>query len=81
MHSWKKISLTEGLERSLPGHQVDCILINGWTATVLVRPPKSDSMFCTTGINLAKLADSSSVQKLADEIIFEVDMSKGGRAG
>jgi hypothetical protein len=80
MHSWKKISLTEGLQRNLPGHQVDCILINGWTATVFVRQLEHDSMFCTTGINLAKLADSSSIQKLADELVFEIDMS-GGRAG
>jgi hypothetical protein len=81
MHSWKKISLTEGLERSLPGHQVDCILINGWTATVFVRQPEHESLFCTTGIDLAKLADSSSVQQLADEITFEVDMSKDRSAG
>lgn len=81
MHSWKKISLTEGLEKSLPGHQVDCVLINGWNATVFVRHPEHDSMFCTTGINLAELSDSSSVQKLADELIFEIDMSKAGKAG
>ena len=80
MHSWKKISLTEGLEQSLPGYQVDCILINGWTATVFVRQPEHESLFCTTGINLAKLADSSSIQKLADELVFEIDMTKGGRA-
>ncbi|KJZ58585.1 MULTISPECIES: hypothetical protein [Pseudomonas fluorescens group] len=81
MHSWKKMSLTEGLERSLPGHQVDCILVNGWTATILVRQPDHDAMFCTTGINLATLADAPSIQKLADELVFEIDMSKGGRAG
>ncbi|ONH50956.1 hypothetical protein BLL36_23900 [Pseudomonas cedrina subsp. cedrina] len=81
MHTWKKISLTEDLERSLPGHQVDCILINGWTVTVFVRQPEYEAMFCTTGINLAKLADSSCVQKLAEEIAFEIDMSKGGIAG
>jgi hypothetical protein len=81
MHSWKKISLTEGLEQSLPGHKVDCVLINGWTATVFVRQPDTESMFCTTGINLAKLADSSSVQQLAKEITFEVDMSRNRSAG
>ncbi|CRM26571.1 MULTISPECIES: hypothetical protein [Pseudomonas] len=81
MHSWKKISLTEDLQRSLPGHQVDCILINGWNATVFVRQLEHDSMFCTTGINLAQLTDNSSIQKLADELVFEIDMSKGGRVG
>ncbi len=81
MHCWKKISLTEDLERSLPGHQVDCILINGWTATVFVRQPEYGSMFCTTGIDLAKLANSASVHQLAEELVFEIDMSKGGKAG
>lgn len=75
MHSWKKISLTEGLERSLPGHQVDCVLINGWTATVFVRQPEYGSMFCTMGINLAKLADRSSVQRLAEDLVFEIDLA------
>ncbi|MCJ7958657.1 MAG: hypothetical protein MUW57_19465 [Pseudomonas sp.] len=81
MHSWKKISLTEGLERNLPGHHVDCVLVNGWTATVFVRQPEHDSMFCTTGINLAKLADNSSIQQLTEELVFEIDMSKGRGAG
>lgn len=81
MHSWKKISLTEGLELSLPEHKIDCVLINGWMATVFVRHPQNKSMFCTTGINLAKLADSSSIQQLADEIAFEVYMSKKRSGG
>ncbi|WP_431036916.1 hypothetical protein [Pseudomonas yamanorum] len=80
MHSWKKISLTEDLEQSLPGHQVDCVLINGWTATVFIRQPEYGSMFCTTGIDLAKLVDGSSVRKLAEELVFEIDMSGGGIA-
>ncbi|KRP60339.1 hypothetical protein TU79_10910 [Pseudomonas trivialis] len=81
MHCWKKISLTEDLERSLPGHQVDCVLINGWTATIFVRQPELGSMFCTTGIDLAKLANSESVHELAEELVFEIDMSRGGKAG
>lgn len=76
MHSWKKIALTESLEQSLPGHLVDCVLINGWTATVLVRQPNHGSLFCTTGIDLAKLADDSSVHKLAEELVYEVYASR-----
>lgn len=80
MHSWKKISLTNGLEQSLPGYQVDCILINGWTATVFVRESKHTSIFCTTGINLANIVDISSIQQLTDELVFEINMLKGGEA-
>lgn len=72
----EKNSLIEKLERSLPGQQVDCVLINGWIATVFVRQPEHGSMFCTTGINLADLEDGSSVYRLAEELIFEIDMSR-----
>ena len=76
MHAWKKIALTESLEQSLPGHLVDCVLINGWTATVFVRQPEHGAIFCTTGIDLAKLADGSSVHKLAEELVCEVYASR-----
>jgi len=81
MHSWKKIALTESLEQSLPGHLVDCVLINGWTATVFVRHPEHGSLFCTTGIDLAKLPDSSSVHKLAEELVYEVYASRREMVG
>ena len=81
MQSWKKIALTERLEQSLPGHLVDCVLINGWTATVFVRQPNHGSLFCTTGIDLAKLPDSSSVHKLAEELVYEVYASRREMVG
>ena len=76
MHSWKKIALTESLKQNLPGHLVDCVLINGWTATVFVRQSERGSIFCATGIDLSKLTDGQSVHKLAEELLHEIDASR-----
>ncbi|PRW89888.1 hypothetical protein [Pseudomonas fluorescens] len=75
MHSWKKITLVNALEKHLPGDDVDCVF-DGWTATIWITSGVDKSSFTTTGIDLAKIEDREGILDLANEIAFEVGMTR-----
>lgn len=76
MHSWKKITLVNALEKNLPGDDVDCVFVNGWNATIWITSGVDKSLFCTTSIDLGKIEDREGILDLADEIAFEVGMTR-----
>lgn len=78
MHSWKKMALVAELEQHLPNYQIDCVLVNAWTATIFITSKNDGSLFCTTGIDIAALGDSASISKIAEELSFEAAIFRGG---
>lgn len=77
MHSWKKIALKSNLEQRLPGCRVDCLLISGWSATIIISPSDQDAFFYTSDISLAKLKSDEDVELLALDLVEEYQHAIG----
>ncbi|MBD1554489.1 hypothetical protein [Pseudomonas typographi] len=74
------MALIQQLELALPNHRIDCVLCQGWSATVLIATQSADEWFCTPGVALEPLSDQRDVSHLAQSLKYEMEMARFTKA-